>query len=120
MPYVRVSVSKELGEETAKELTERMGKAINNIPEKIPPFTMVELCDGAKMYLGGEKRGEAAYIEIKYYGEFPYEQRKAVAEDAIKAVSEMAGIPVETIYLTITELDSWGIMGGFTDSSYTE
>ena len=119
MPYVRVSVAKELDAKTETELTHRIGAAINNIPEKIPPFTMVELCDGSKMFLGGEKRSEAGYIEIKYYGHFPYEQRKAVAEDAIKAVSELAGIPVELIYLTITELDSWGIMGGYTDSEHS-
>ena len=118
MPYTRISITKELDEKTEKELINRIGAAINNIPEKIPQFTMVELCDSSKIYLGGEKREGAGYIEIKYYGHFPYEQRKAVAEDAIKAVSELAEIPVELIYLTITEVDSWGIMGGYTDSEH--
>lgn len=119
MPYARVSIAKELDAETADKLIERIGKAINNIPEKVPQFTMVELCDGAKMFLGGKRQEDVCYIDIKYFGKFPFEQRKAVAEDAAKAIKELFDIPVEKVYLTMNEYETWGALGGFRDIFYT-
>ena len=56
---------------------------------------------------------------FRYFSKFEFAQRKAVAEDASRAVSELAGIPVENVYLTIDEYDTWGALGGLRDIFYT-
>jgi len=119
MPYVRITLAKELDAETADKLIERIGAAINNIPEKVPQFTMAELRDGSKIYLGGVRQTDVAYVDIKYFGKFPFEQRKGVAEDAAKAINELLEIPFEKIYLTMNEYETWGALGGLRDIFYT-
>jgi len=119
MPHIRLSIGKELTPEVEQCLIDRLGKALNNIPEKEPRFTMIEVNDGRKVYLGGAKRTDVAFVEIKYFSKFEFAQRKAVAEDAAKAINELVEIPVENIYLTIDEYSTWGALGGFRDIFYT-
>ena len=119
MPHIRLSIGKKLEPDVEQCLVDRLGKALNNIPEKEPKFTMIEINDSPKMYLGGVKQEDAAFVEIKYFSKFEYALRKAVAADASKAISELANIPIENVYLTINEYDTWGALGGFRDIFYT-
>lgn len=110
MPYISISTSKSLSGQEKDALKRAAGSLIPTIPGKTEGGLMVGIIDGQTMYFRG-KADPCAYVNVKLFGDAPFEAKKAFTEQFCAAIEEAAGIPAGDIYLTYEEYGNWGING---------
>lgn len=109
MPYLAVHVERTLTAPEKQSLKAAFGQAITVIHGKKERGLMVEICDGRDLYYGGEKC-DAAYIDVKIFGQAELDDQKAFVEAAF-AVMQQAGFDPKKVYITFSGLPHWGVNG---------
>ena len=120
MPFMRVSLSKELTGEQKQELYGKLGQALALIPGKEAFMLIADIEDGKDIYCGGKKQENFCFIDARYYSKIEYHIKKAFAQAAMAAVEEVAGTPKPCISMTITEYSTWAGFGDLADEYYKE
>jgi len=120
MPYIRLSVTQKLTQESQEKVAIGLGEAISVIPGKDGRGLIVDIEDDKTMYLGGEKQQNLVFIDVRYYSNFSYQVKKDFTTAAFKAIKEVLGTNDDRMFLTITEYNNWGGFGDFRDEYYSE
>jgi len=110
MPYIAINTSKPLSNPQKEALKTALGEKITLIPGKGESKLMIDISDSHTMYFAGEK-GELAYVDVKRYGATEFANKKAFTEAAFAAVQQTTGLPQDSIYLTYSEFENWGMLG---------
>ncbi len=110
MPYIRFSTSKPVAAEQEMALKAGLARAVELIPGKKEAVLMVEIAAGQTMFYRGE-RGDFAFIDARFSGEIPFEQKKIFTEAAIKTAAEVLGLSVDSVNLTFLCFSDWGTKG---------
>ena len=118
MPYIRLSITQKISEETEQRLIDGLGIALSNIPGKDPCWTMVEVNDGMRMYFGGKKQQDMVFVDVKYVSKFEFHKKRAFARAAFDVIHDILGTEKDRICLTITEFSNWGAAGDFRDEYF--
>ena len=109
MPYIAVHVERALTAPEKESLKSAFGRAIAVIPGKKERGLMVDISDRCDLYYGGEKC-DAAYIDVKIFGEAALDDQKAFVE-AVFALMQQAGFDPKKVYVTFSGLPHWGVNG---------
>ena len=120
MPLVRLSITQELTAEKRKALLDGIGEAISEIPGKEGRTLIVDLEEGKTMYLGGVKQENLVFADVKYFSNFSYQKKQNFTVAAFNAINSVLGTSKDRMFLTITELNSWGGFGDFKDEFYSD
>ena len=118
MPYIRLSISQKLTQEKQEDVVRELGKAISVFPGKDERGLIVDLEDGKTIYVGGVKQDNMAFIDVRYYSNFPYQVKKEFTASVFEALNRVLGTSTERMSLTITEYNSWGGFGDFIDEYF--
>lgn len=110
MPYISIDVSKKLTDEEKMVICKKMGKVMEEIPEKDESRLVVAVRDEVFMTFKGEKV-DTAYFNALIYGTCTFDAKKNFTEAAFKALSEVTGIPNDQMYLNFSETNIWGLNG---------
>jgi phenylpyruvate tautomerase PptA (4-oxalocrotonate tautomerase family) len=120
MPYIRISVTKKIKPDTEQKLVDGLGVALSKIPGKDPCWTMVEVCDDAKIYFGGAKQDDMVFADVKYVAKQEHHKKRAFTRAAFDVLNEVLGTPKDRFCLTISEFTNWGAVGDLNDIYYTD
>jgi len=120
MPLIRLSVSKELTEESRQQLVDGLGEAMRKIPGKGPEMLMVDLEEGKTMYIAGVTQENTVFADIQYFSNFKHSHKQEFTAAAFEAVNKAIGTAKDKMFLTITERNTWGAFGDFRDEFYSE
>ena len=110
MPYIGISTSCTLTEAQKDAIKTALGERISLIPGKTEAKLMVDISDGHTMYFAGEKR-KLAFLDVRCYGKTEFEHKKAFTEAAFEIAQKQADLPVDAIYLSYGEYETWGTLG---------
>lgn len=109
MPLIKLDLSERLIDESKKTLCARLSRLCAETLGKPEAYVMVALTDGVTMLHGG-KGGPAAFADVRSIGGLSGKVNGALAEKVCQALSEVAKVPGDRVYLNFTSLDAghWG------------
>ena len=99
MPYVQIRVSSSLTKEQIEKIAEEAMNSISLIPGKSAPVTMAEVIDKCNLYFGTVEGGDAALIDVAANNTPPSEDLKNYSKKMCLVLNEVAGIPMNRIYI---------------------
>ncbi len=111
MPFIQVNVTDKLTDAQKTAIKSGLGEKIAVIPGKSERALMIDISDGHTLYMAGEQREHAAYLDVKIYGTTEFENQKAFTEAAFAVMEEATGISPKGIYLTFSQFSNWGAGG---------
>lgn len=112
MPYISVNVGKALSDEGKLKLMEVIASNILTLPGETAKNTMINIIDGSNMYIYREQKN-LAFVDIRVLGSFTLEAKDELVVALTKGITDVCGIPTESQYFNITEMDGWGSRGHF-------
>ena len=113
MPFISVHTSKELNNEIKEQIKSDIGQIIEFIPGKTEAALMVEIIDNLYLAFKGEYLSDLCYVDIRCFGQAKFDDNKIFGEALCQKIHENLDIPIQNIYYTITEYDTWGSKGTF-------
>lgn len=111
MPFIQVNVTDQLTAEQKDAIKSGLGEKITAIPGKSERALMIDIADGHTLYMAGENRPHAAYLDVKIYGTTEVEYQKAFTEAAFEVMEQATGISKKEMYLTFSQFPNWGVSG---------
>lgn len=111
MPLISVHTSQPLSPSQRDALKTGLGQAVTLIPGKTEAQLMVEFLDQVPIYKGGQNEGHFAVVEVKCFRSVPFQDNQRFTQAVFGLLGQQLGIPENHIYLTLTELPTWGTMG---------
>jgi hypothetical protein len=99
MPYVQIRVSSSLTKEQIEKIAAEAMNSISLIPGKSAPVTMAEVIDKCNLYFGTVEGGDAALIDVAANNTPPSEDLKNYSKKMCLVLNEVAGIPMNRIYI---------------------
>ncbi|MDR1826949.1 MAG: hypothetical protein LBR29_01320 [Methylobacteriaceae bacterium] len=116
MPFISVTTSRNISSEQAERIKTGLGKRISIIPGKSETSLMIHLCGAGTMYFGGEEK-PCVHMNVLLFRKADKEAKGKFCEESIAFVAEILDVPVEDVFLTLSEYDSWGSRGTLNHAS---
>ena len=120
MPYMKVSITKNLTEKERIIISKELSNALGIIPGKQPEFLIADIEDGKNIYLGGIRQEQFAFIDVRYYSKYEYHIKAKFTESVFAALRKQLGFEYHQMFLTIQEFSSWGGFGNYIDEYYAD
>lgn len=111
MPYISVNTTTSLTKVQKDEIKTELGSAITLIPGKSEQVLMVDISDGHTMYFSGKEMEKCAFIDVRCYKSANFDDNKKFTQAVYQLMKRITGISENEIYLSISELPSWGLNG---------
>lgn len=111
MPYIATTSNMSISGRKKEAIKERMGKAIELIPDKTEDWLMLSFRDNVSMYFKGEDE-PCAICEVKLFGSAEEEAYAALTEALTDILREELNLDPARVYITYQEIDTWGWNGG--------
>ena len=111
MPYIATTTNVTINTRKRETLKERMGKAIELIPDKTEAWLMLSFRDGVDMYFRGED-DPCAICQVKLFGTADDDNYADLTEALTDILREELDIDPDRIYVVYDEVKTWGWNGG--------
>lgn len=111
MPYIHLRCNKTVTKEQETVLKSRFGEAIALLPGKSERWLMVDVEDGARLWLAGEGGAPLALLEVEIFGKGQKEAYDRLTEALCQILAEVLAIPGEGVYVKYAEKSIWGYNG---------
>ncbi|MDO5734386.1 MAG: hypothetical protein Q4P08_04575 [Eubacteriales bacterium] len=111
MPYIAVHSAKKLSTDEALRLENGLNEAISLIPGKSQELLLIEIIDGVRMSRNGNVREDLLYVDVRCFRKAPFKDNKLFTEAVNGVLEDVLDLQEDSVYLTITEYDSWGTRG---------
>lgn len=111
MPYIAVNTAKALSQSERETVKSELGKLIRMLPNKSERVLMVDFCGGREIWLGGVKRENGAFVDVRLWGACEPEAKKKFTEAVFSMLEKNIGSSPDSAYLTIGEYANWGSGG---------
>lgn len=111
MPYINVSVTKEMSVSKIQELKNNIGKNISRLPGKTEKVLMLDIEDRKTIFFGGDEQENCAYVDVRVYGKFDFEVKADFTQSMFEIFNRVLGISENRMFLTIMEFETWGTNG---------
>ncbi|MPN63990.1 hypothetical protein SDC9_211759 [bioreactor metagenome] len=112
MPYVRVSVGKNLNEDEKNALQLSVSEHISLLPKKNRDNCMIDIMGDCSMYMRGV-RAPLAFMEVRLYKAAPMEAKQEFVKKMYEVFEAQAGIKSTDMYINILEFDNFGVRGSY-------
>jgi len=110
MPFIHLSITKELEKEQKCDIADSIAKLVSGIPGKPYERTMVRIDDQCEIYRAG-KLAECAYLQTHFQDPVPYEMQKNYIESLYTLFKEKLNMDIPQIYMSMINLETWGSRG---------
>ena len=111
MPYSATTSNMSISGRTRETINERMGKAIELIPDKSEDWLMLSFRDNVSMYFRGDDE-PCAICQVKLFGTADEENYANLTEALTDILREELDIDPDRVYITYDEVTTWGWNGG--------
>ena len=111
MPFISIHISKKSTKKIKGKIKSEIGQIIELIPSKSESVLMIEIIDELDMAFAGKFQSDLCYVDIRCFGKASFHSNKTFGELLCQKLNRVLGIPIEHIYYTITEYDTWGGKG---------
>ena len=111
MPYIHVRTNQTISKEQAAALKSAFGDAISLLPGKSEKWLMVDLEEGATLFLAGQGDLPLAMVEVELLGAAgakDYERLTAKISDILQT---KLNISPSGVYVKYAEVGTWGYNG---------
>lgn len=112
MPYIETTTSVAISKRKEQAIKERMGEAIELIPGKSEGWLMLAFHDNVSMYFKGQDDDPCAICQVRLFGSAEEEDYARLTEALTDILREELEIAPDRIYVTYSEMDTWGWNGG--------
>lgn len=112
MPYLHISVARELTPEQKETIKSSAGKLIEILPTKTEKGLMIRIDDSQQMYFRGVE-ANCAHVNVCLYLMSPNEKKGEFARAFAVALADILGTDPTNIYLCFTEYGNWYVGGVF-------
>ena len=112
MPYIATKTTAAISARKEQMLKERMGEAITLISGKTEDWLMLSYEGNASMYFKGNADEPCAICHVMLYGSATEQDYAALTERLTDILYEELEIPTDRVYVTYSEVDTWGWNGG--------
>jgi phenylpyruvate tautomerase PptA (4-oxalocrotonate tautomerase family) len=110
MPYIAINTTETLPVARQEAIKSELGRLISIIPTKAEGGLLIDFSGEHRFYRAGALV-KGAYIELRLYRPSPFEAKKQFTEEVFSLLSRELGIEKDHMYLTIVELEHWGLDG---------
>lgn len=111
MPFIKAEVSTPVNKEQEETIKSKLGKAIQLIPGKTEAGLMVEIVDNCKLYMGGNKDADTAYVKVEFMGTLADEYSEKITAAICTLLEEELHIPQKRVYINYESFKQWGCNG---------
>lgn len=112
MPFVHVSISKELSTEKFEEFRDAVAERMSLLPGKSRLNTMIRIDAGCRLTMGDEGL-PCAFLEARLYKSAPVEAKRAFVQAIYEVFETVVELPSSRVYMNIIELETWASGGVF-------
>ena len=111
MPYmhVRTNVTATAAQKT--ELKQEMGRAVALLPGKTERWLMVDVEDGATLFLAGDGDRPLAMVEVELFGKSSPAAYDALTAEVCRIMEKTLAVPGDGVYVKYAEVEHWGYDG---------
>jgi phenylpyruvate tautomerase PptA (4-oxalocrotonate tautomerase family) len=111
MPYmhVRTNVTATAAQKT--ELKQEMGRAVALLPGKTERWLMVDVEDGATLFLAGDGDRPLAMVEVELFGRSSPAAYDALTAEVCHIMEKTLAVPGDGVYVKYAEVEHWGYDG---------
>ena len=110
MPYIKITTTKKVNDDTGCELFKELGKAIELLPGKTEEWLMLSLHDGERMAFRGSTE-DCAMVEVELFGKATDSAKSALTAELCRIVTDKIKAPSSRTYVTYREVEAWGYDG---------
>ena len=111
MPYIETTTNIGISKRREQAIKERMGEAIELIPDKSENWLMLAFHDNVAMYFKGQDE-PCAICQVRLFGSADENEYARLTEALTDILREELEIEPDRIYVTYSEMDTWGWNGG--------
>lgn len=111
MPFINSKVTVKMDDSKKETVKNELGNLISILPGKSESWLMVGFEDNYTLYFKGEKKEKAAFVEVKIFGNAEKACKNNLTSQICSLFEKELGIPKDSIYVTIEEIDTWGWNG---------
>ena len=112
MPYMHVRTNVTATVEQKTRLKEAMGRAVSLLPGKTERWLMVDVEDGATLFLAGDGDRPLAMVEVELFGRSTPAAYDALTAEVCRILDETLAVPGAGVYVKYAEVEHWGYDGG--------
>lgn len=113
MPFVQCMFNTALDDETCDTLKHRIADVLESVANKSESSLMIAIHPSVHLYYQGKKKPPAAYIYIRYIGEFDTHVKEEIARECAHVIELNTAISRDQIYVTFTSVkkEDWAWKG---------
>ena len=111
MPMVDASISVKLDESQDALVHEALTQAAASALGKPAMYVMVQVQDGASLFMGGRRLEKGAYIHVRSFGSISRSAAESFASKATEFLSSKLGLDPAGIYVSFEGISLWGWQG---------
>lgn len=106
MPYIHISLTRELSQDQKEAIKSAAGQLIEILPSKTEKGLMIRIDDGQQMFFRGAAT-DCAYVNVGLYMMSAGEKKGEFARAFSNALADIAGIDPLEVYLNFSEHANW-------------
>ena len=110
MPYINLTTTEKINDQTAKALKEQLGEAISLLPGKTEQWLMINL-DGEKTLSFAGVFEPCAIADIAIFGSSTSDAYNKLTAKVTEILEENLNLPADKIYVSYSERNIWGWNG---------
>ena len=111
MPYIKVTTTAKVSDQTAAALKADFGKAIENFPGKSEQWLMVAVADNTRMWIRGDNSADTAMVDVELLGSVNASASEKMTADVCRILADRLGIAPDRVYVKYTGYANWGWNG---------
>lgn len=111
MPMVDSRISVKLDESQDALVHEALTQAAASALGKPAMYVMVQVQDGASLWMGGKKLEQGAYIHVRSFGSISRNAAESFAAKATEFLASKLGLDPAGIYISFEGISLWGWQG---------
>ena len=113
MPYVHITTAKKLDKGAKAGLYAKIGELMPVLPGKNLDNTLLQIDDGADMFMRGKENG-GVFVSVQCYKKSPEDAKKEFSKKIHEALKEYLGLCSEDcVYMNFIEFDNWAANGNY-------
>lgn len=113
MPFITIQTGVALSAQAKQELAAELGKIIAVIPGKNSGNLMLAIHDDLFMAFGEKDGKKCLHMNILMYKSAAKADKDKLVEECTALFGRVCGVEPGCVYITVSELDNWGVGGIF-------
>lgn len=111
MPFLTIRTNVAVDDKTAETIKHGIGRAIECLPGKSEMSLLVEIRDGARLWLRGESRAPVVCLDAAVFGNEDHAGRREFTAEATRILCAALGVAPENVFVNYADIPAWGVAG---------